>query len=707
MARNRNNLQKIIIVIILATLNNGFDVKEETKNSMLQVLDTYFELNSSILIAYDRPGILNKHTGLYPDIKVNLRLSIISTIHELDKWTVQISTKKVTSYQEDFPAIRLTNTIIFLHERTILKEKEFSKQMKILRQNPLWGPYGKTLIVVEKSDVETDNFIWSKRVITKIWKFTRNDDMLVLIPNITTGIEFYTWFPYHPPDCSEVDTIVHLNTWVDGGFQREVDLFPEKMTNNLQGCEFVMVTTECIPYVIADDDTDLVYKDDTLTGYGIEIEIIKALSQAMNFKIKMVKHPENFWDTMSENETVGAFKLLQDQRVDLAFSCMMLNFERYYLAEPLPSYFDDSLIWFVPTPTLKSHIYDIFYAFPKQFWLFILVTLVFANIAVIFIVRIEKDFQPDQVHSSMSYVLKLIGMSVSSAVVFSTNSILLRSCIFFFCLYSLHLTTAYQASLFSRFRTSAYEDAYKSVQQAIDANLLVYLRSSTKAMYNTSDHELWNQILLPERHVFADDYTISFDKCANDKTAMTLYIKSTGLYLISYFYSTEKGLPKILYLPERFSSYPVTMYMSPGSPLFPVFENIIYRLIASGLVELWSKKAVQEKLQSRNRFRVIKNTPLSLQHLMGAFFLLFGFLFISFVIFLIEILHFKYREKERVKKKCISLSKMERDDFCKKRTEKVVQRSSWFVTKPNENSQKLNQLFYSQINAKKKKTIFF
>jgi hypothetical protein len=55
----------------------------------------------------------------------------------------------------------------------------------------------------------------------------------------------YTWFPYQSSDrCTEVNNITLLDSWVistQGHFTKNTDLFPEKISNNLNGCPMKVI----------------------------------------------------------------------------------------------------------------------------------------------------------------------------------------------------------------------------------------------------------------------------------------------------------------------------------------------------------------------------------------------------------------------------------------------------------------------------------
>jgi hypothetical protein len=60
--------------------------------------------------------------------------------------------------------------------------------------------------------------------------------------NVDTGMKLsvYTWFPYQSTDsCTEVNDITLLDSWVisaQGYFNKNTDLFPRKVSNNLNRC---------------------------------------------------------------------------------------------------------------------------------------------------------------------------------------------------------------------------------------------------------------------------------------------------------------------------------------------------------------------------------------------------------------------------------------------------------------------------------------
>jgi hypothetical protein len=67
--------------------------------------------------------------------------------------------------------------------------------------------------------------------------------------NTSMKLGVYTWFPYQSSNrCTEVNDITLLDSWVisaQGHFNKNTDLFPRKISNNLNGCPMKAVVRDC------------------------------------------------------------------------------------------------------------------------------------------------------------------------------------------------------------------------------------------------------------------------------------------------------------------------------------------------------------------------------------------------------------------------------------------------------------------------------
>ena len=109
----------------------------------------------------------------------------------------------------------------------------------------------------------------------------------------------YTWFPYQSSDrCTEVNDITLLDSWVisaQGHFTKNTDLFPGKISNNLNICPMKAVV------LVSNDNSDFItrYVERTYLNWsvvrnreGLEIKLPMVVLQQMNMTLVLVHSPE-------------------------------------------------------------------------------------------------------------------------------------------------------------------------------------------------------------------------------------------------------------------------------------------------------------------------------------------------------------------------------------------------------------------------------
>lgn len=456
-----------------------------------------------------------------------------------------------------------------------------------------------------------------------IWRWNKAVNVVIMIAE-PHNISFYTWFPYRQPSCFRTGDLPLYEAWSEGRFQHGKNLYPKKMKNDLEGCWLRVAAADCLPY--------------SFENYtkGFEASMVHTLAEHHNFKMHTVALPEDqdMWMNRLQNGTLaGAIGLLDRQDADLAFACLMLTLERYNLAECLPIYFHDSLTWFIPTPNINSHASNIFEAFPQRWWIAIFLTAVMAVCVFVLTAKLEELVLTSGAPTSLiGASLRVFAMAISSPITWSSKKTLVRMFTFAFAIYSLHITTIYQASLYSLYRSNSYSNVYHSLEDAVDNNLFVWLRPSTKDLYNSTD-AVWKNIMQTGHHGYIEDLADTFNQVAYDKSAITLFIKSTMLVYIKEAYTIEKK-PQILYLPQQFSSYPVTLYLSPGHPMYQVMTMTVEYILAGGFVDHWKREVVSDTEDVVEHLAT--NVSLQFEHISGALMFYAALMTLAAGIFLVE-----------------------------------------------------------------------
>jgi len=112
--------------------------------------------------------------------------------------------------------------------------------------------------------------------------------------DVDTGMKLgvYTWFPYQSSDrCTEVNDITLLDSWVisaQGHFTQNNDLFPRKISNNLNGCPMKTSVSEGNS-VFTKTYVNRTYSNGSVVRYveGMEIELLMIVLQQMNMTFFM------------------------------------------------------------------------------------------------------------------------------------------------------------------------------------------------------------------------------------------------------------------------------------------------------------------------------------------------------------------------------------------------------------------------------------
>jgi len=116
----------------------------------------------------------------------------------------------------------------------------------------------------------------------------------IIVNYVDTGtiLGVYTWFPYQSSDrCTDVNDITLLDSWVtsaQGHFTKNTDLFPRKISNNLNRCPMKAVVRDShwdftTRYVMSKESNGSVGR----YRKGLEYDLLKIVLKQMNMTFFM------------------------------------------------------------------------------------------------------------------------------------------------------------------------------------------------------------------------------------------------------------------------------------------------------------------------------------------------------------------------------------------------------------------------------------
>lgn len=268
----------------------------------------------------------------------------------------------------------------------------------------------------------------------------------------------------------------------------------------------------------------------------------------------------------------------------------------------------------------------------------ILVVLIITSVVVYYLTKSHGEF------TFIDAFFQVVAQILNTAIHYRGNGILYKIFMLIFSFYILIIVTSYQTILITFLTTPRSGKQYESVREAVDDGLIAYLFESGKRGFNQTDHDMWNIILSPNRHVWSDDYPNMIKLVAINKTTFTLQRKNVAEFEIHKNFLHEDNEPMVYIIPEKFASYWIGMFIPYGHPLTNLFKMNTLRLFQSGIFEFWEANLKRTNRHRRNAVNGDDEgqVKLSLMHLKGAFIVFLGFLSLAVFVFVLEILYSLY-----------------------------------------------------------------
>lgn len=278
-----------------------------------------------------------------------------------------------------------------------------------------------------------------------------------------------TYKPFSLNNCNDTTPIV-INEYVDGKFVNDLEnFFPQKL-ENLHNCQVrVAIVNNTKPFAFYQKTVERSYE---LSGR--DIDLIKALSKKLNFKIDFTYVGEigHFYEN---GTSIGVLKALYNGHADLSISNWWLKTNRLKFFDCTTSYVSDQIILVIPPGHRLTSIEKVINAFTLSAWILVTVSL-FIGIAVIFIVsRQSKDVQ----NFVFGRGVKTSYLNLFVAFIGGTQNILprrnfARFLLMTFLMYSLVVRTLYQASFFKFMKSNKHYGDVKSISEMIQKDYKFY-----------------------------------------------------------------------------------------------------------------------------------------------------------------------------------------------------------------------------------------
>lgn len=543
-------------------LGSKIKKKKSINNVITESIKEEFNNNSCLIISYDNE-ILDQIVSV---IK-------IKTIYSNFEPKI-IETEKYESYI------------------LIIKNKyHFDKLFTNFYKSEVWNNKAKYLIIFSISK-ERNNLT------EYIFNLTSKYNLYNI--NILIHGDIFTYFPYKKGLCGNNTSPEKLSKI----------FYPNKITNNLQGCPIKLSGVQIIPYVL-----DITVNKDDPRNAGLETTIIYNILERLNFTQIHLKNPYPHWGYMLPNgDFTMSYRMLFTKEVDIIFGMMIGNDTMSKYFDVTVPHIDTTAVWFVPVALPIAQWKNLTVIFDKIVWGAILMIML-ANGVTWYILGRNREKSPS--FTEISLCLMGSFLTLLQGGVETPKHWNLRFLVVIWSMASLLLNTAHQCQLTGILTSPLYEHQISNVKEMVDSNLNYGFYPILKSLYEDSTNLAHKKLL----HNYKPcPLTVEcMNRTAFNRDFATVKNKREASFLMSKYYSFPSGKP-MLYNFEK-SEFVVwcKYYLAKG---FPFLEKINYKILllqSSGLISKWERDLV---VGSNNKIEVAKLEPLTLNHLQGAFFLL-------------------------------------------------------------------------------------
>jgi hypothetical protein len=494
-------------------------------------------------------------------------------------------------------------------------------------------------------------------VILKASQLQANEHNSEVIENTQIrNFEVYTWFPYQAPDrCWTVRDIILLDSWIvegNGRLGNNVNLFPDKMKHNLQGCPLTAATFP-VDIVVGPykhvEANDLTASGASYVTYdsGLELRFIKLVAEELNLSLRFLPPPPNNekWGNLTnEFEFTGLLGEVIYQRADIGFGAWPLLPELLQIMHATKSYYRDDWVWWVPCAKKVSRWKSISMVFLPETWGAVLVAIIFAVVVMLCLVKREKtehEFYRNCANCVSSVWTAVLGISTPHMPNTTSVRIFFVSWIW----YCLAINTVFQTLLTSFLIEPGLEHQINSIEEILASNSKYGYNQWFDVVVRQSADTLSKVILQNRVECGEGNQPPCLDWVAYHGNFSLLCSKTLLDYLLTRKYIDKHGKPLICQAGGLFFPLNYVTYMAKGSPFLNPFDEIITRILESGISAEWIEiglylQRVHAGVTARKTLAG-EYSSLSLEHAQSIFAILLPGLSFSALVFFLEISRYK------------------------------------------------------------------
>lgn len=503
--------------------------------------------------------------------------------------------------------------------------QEYRDILTVLYESNIWNAHGEYVVVYLTSPTKaTANVL---EILFQIsWdKYVINVDVLI---HSEDALGIFTYYPYSHQHCG--DTFhVELLAWCN---ESVVEPFPRKVPLDMHGCPISLAANIYPPLVL----NPYLTEDNAGKG-GSEVSLVHNIVRHMNMRSTITAGPTQFSVKFENGSYRGVLSHVAEGRVHLGYGTVFPNMTYFQDMDVTVFYHYVQLSWVVPTALPSKPWTNLVIIFQHTLWCCIIGALL-VNVATWWTFgKVIKRDRADYARVDQCFFYSWLALLQSGVKLPKTAP--MRLLVIFWVLFTLLLASLYQSQLVSVMTQPIYERQISTTSELVESSLdIVFLGDFLERLQNSNrpvDRELARKgrLLKMAEH-------IRISRSHQRKYAFMMN-RGAFKYLLPRNYSYSTGDPAMYSFKDVAFGNPISMFTIKGYPLLGRINQLILRLVQSGLFSKWMADA--EFYVPKIYGNGDQPKKFSLDQFLGTFLVIAIGYSIALLSFLLEILSNKFK----------------------------------------------------------------
>ncbi|XP_069676591.1 uncharacterized protein [Periplaneta americana] len=436
-----------------------------------------------------------------------------------------------------------------------------------------------------------------------------------------------------------------LDKWVSGkGFLSGSDLYPDKL-GDLEGKPYYITTLPYPPFAVLDIEVDPPVND------GFEFRVVNEFVLKHNMTYEGVYDLDNWWGEIWDNGSGnGLSGLVAEDRADVSFAAVYLWLDEYRFTDYSVTYGWSGITVVAPKPTPLPGLKVPLLPFSKGMWLAVCIYLVTTTLVLYSLSKLTHKLLGGNLRNQYSTLVecafRTLGLFVLQVPDDERDQTMprhvpMRHLVNWLILQFLVITTAYGGGLASVLTLPRFTPPIETASDlaasglpwaALDDAFVFGIKESPDPVLRTLTHNF---------HVGTEEELTAHTRMG-DMAFVVERLKGGRFALPPHI--TEESMEYLRLMQEDIFWGHCVFMMRKGTPHMHNFNRVVNSLREAGITLYWELQVVREYLSERQQLAVVQSRALPdlgpkqlrLEHVEGAYILLFLGLGIAFVSFLIE-----------------------------------------------------------------------